>query len=372
MLEKYLPDWAYKVGTKWDSLVYIDGFAGPWETKRPDYADSSFGVAIESLRRCQEGLRTSRGRSLPIEAILVEQDPTAFQHLEQFAEEKRHTDFGVHPLCGDFVDKIPEISAIVRKHTSHPFRFVFLDPKGWADIPMQKLQPFLTSRSCEVLINLMTKHIIRFPHEDNRAESYRNLFGRPEVLNILRSAVGDERAEQSVREYCRSLTILCKFKYVSSAVILEPSEERIRYFLVYATHHPRGVEVFKAAEMKAARIQETIRLERQIQKTRQPGLQYDDLSPVSNFTAKLHRRYAERAREKVIETLLENLSPDGVPYAVLFCEAMAFPLVTPDDLIDWLHGLEPKIRIHFAGSGRRRKPSPLEDDRIMVVNRQLH
>jgi hypothetical protein len=30
LLEEYLPDWAYKVGSQWDSLVYVDGFAGPF------------------------------------------------------------------------------------------------------------------------------------------------------------------------------------------------------------------------------------------------------------------------------------------------------------------------------------------------------
>ena len=63
LLEEYLPDWAYKVGTKWDSLAYIDAFAGPWQTKHPNYADSSFGIAVDALRRCQTGLRQAGTRS---------------------------------------------------------------------------------------------------------------------------------------------------------------------------------------------------------------------------------------------------------------------------------------------------------------------
>ena len=55
LLERYLPDWAYKVGSTWDSLVYVDAFAGPWQTRHPNYADSSFGVAVDALRRCQMG-----------------------------------------------------------------------------------------------------------------------------------------------------------------------------------------------------------------------------------------------------------------------------------------------------------------------------
>ena len=35
LLEEYLPEWGYKVGSQWDSLVYVDGFAGPWETTMP-------------------------------------------------------------------------------------------------------------------------------------------------------------------------------------------------------------------------------------------------------------------------------------------------------------------------------------------------
>ncbi len=33
LLEEYLPEWAYKVGSTWDSLAYVDAFAGPWQTQ---------------------------------------------------------------------------------------------------------------------------------------------------------------------------------------------------------------------------------------------------------------------------------------------------------------------------------------------------
>src|SRR5437660_6421659 len=56
LLQEYLPSWAYKVGHAWDSLVYVDGFAGPWETNDPGYADTSFAVAIDSLQESKVGL----------------------------------------------------------------------------------------------------------------------------------------------------------------------------------------------------------------------------------------------------------------------------------------------------------------------------
>jgi len=368
LLEEYLPPWAYRVGAKWDSLVYVDGFAGPWQTKHPDNLDSSFGVAFDALHQCRIGLHEKWGRDLRVEAILVEKDRTAFAHLEEFAARKRSPTFGVHVICGEFADQVPAINKLIASSSANPFRFVFLDPKGWADIPMVKMQPLLQDRSCEVLINLMTRDIIRFLDEADRAESYRALFGRPEVLEALRNAPrgNNERAEQAVREYCRSLTLLCGFKYVSSAVILRPDEETVRYFLVYATNHPRGVEVFKAAEMKAARIQDDVRHEAYVRKTGQPLLAFDGGPPKSRLTLQLRNRYLTRARNKVIEVLAGKSPSGSVPYADLFCEAMAFPLVTPDDLESWLRALEPGIEIRLAGSSRRRKPSPSEKDSVLV------
>ncbi len=203
---------------------------------------------------------------------------------------------------------------------------------------------------------------------------YHDLFGRPEVLDALRGTPreNNERAEQAVREYCRSLRSLCDFKYVSSAVILEPDEESVRYFLVYATHHPRGVEVFKAAELKAAKIQDDVRHETRVRKTGQPELMFGDGPPKSRLTLQLRARYLQRARDKVIEVLSTTKPSSAVPFADVFCEAMAFPLVTPDDLDGWLRNFEPHIEICPAGSGRRRKLSPsIDGDHVVVRNPAL-
>ena len=373
LLEEYLPEWAYKVGGAWDELVYVDGFAGPWEAKHTDYADTSFGIATQLLRQCQAGLLETRGRDLRIECILIEQDKKAFVELKKFAVAQSRSGFKVHALSGEFAQKINAVESIIKAQTKNPFRFIFLDPKGWADIPMTKLQPFLRGRSCEVLITLMTRHIIRFLDEPDRANSYINLFGRKEAVESLKDPRLKDgpphvRAERAVREYSQSLRLLCGFKYVSAAVILEPDEEAIRYFLVYATKHPRGVEVFKAAETKAARIQDQVRHDTHIRKTRQPGLVFDDAPPSSRISSRLRQFYSEKARDKVLEILSAAKTQSQLDYADLFCETMSFPLVTQDDLISWLDELDPHVKLKLAGSSRRRKPSPLEDDIVVVVD----
>ncbi len=374
LLEEYLPEWAYKVGSTWDSLAYVDAFAGPWQTKSPNYADSSFGIAVAVLRRCQKGLREARGRELHVECILVEQEEEAFAHLEKFAADETGSNFMVRALPGGFTQRIPIIKDLIKNSGRNPFRFVFLDPKGWADIPMDKLQSLLRDRSCEVLITLMTRHINRFLDQPDREGSYRKLFGRPGVIEALRNTQPGERVEHAVQEYSKSLKLLCGFKYVSSAVILEPEEEAVRYHLMYATNHPRGVEVFKAAENKAAKIQDDVRQESRVKKAGgQLEFLSDDLPSSSRLVLALRLRYLENARNRILKVLAGSTSAQGVLYKDLFCEAMAFPLVTPDDLIGSLHALEPHIRIDLEGSPMRKKPSPLKEDRVVILNaKTLH
>ncbi len=369
LLDKYLVPLTYKVGSAWESIVYIDGFSGPWRVNDPNFADSSFAVAIDALRRASKGLH-ERGKSVRMQIILVESNKQAFQKLEVFSANKSTPGFGVKAICGEFVDQIPAINSLVKDSCRSPFRFVFLDPKGWADIPMRSLQPFLKDRSCEVLINLMTRHIIRFLDEDDRAESYQNLFGRPGVLERLRNVPkeNNERADQAVREYCRSLAQLCDFKYASSAVILEPNEESIRYFLVYATNDFHGIEVFKQAETAAARTQDDVRHETRVRRTGQREMSFDEGPPKSRLIVELRERYQQRARKKILQTLITCRDPLGSAYQSLFCEAMAFPLVTPEDLENWVCSLVPHVELCLAGSAQRRKPSPAADDRVLVIN----
>jgi three-Cys-motif partner protein len=371
LLNDYLPELAYRIGRTWDSLAYIDGFAGPWQTHDQDHADSSFGVAIEALRRSQEGLREAHGQKLHVNCVLVEKDNGAFAELERFAATETSPEFEVHALHGEFVQKIPSIELLAKGEGKNPFKFVLLDPTGWADIPMDTLKTLLANRPCEVLINLMTRHIIRFLEQPDRGNSFRGLFGRPGVVEVLRETPPDQRVERAVQEYSLSLKELCNFKYVSSAVIMEPQQEAVRYYLVYATNHPRGVEVFKAAENKAAKIQDNVRQESRVRKG---GGQLEfpsaDGPAKSRLILELLERYLRNARESVIRSLRASRSISGVTYADLFCEAMAFPLVTPNDLVSWLEELSPNVEIRLAGSSSRRKPSAAKDDRVIVLNQK--
>ncbi len=130
LLEGYLPELVYRVGKKWDSFVYVDGFAGPWKTHDPDHADSSFGIAIDTLRRSQKGLLEAHGQELHVKCILIEQDKVAFAELARFAANETSSNFEVHALQGEFVEKIPAIHQLVKSHGLKPLSSFSLIQRG--------------------------------------------------------------------------------------------------------------------------------------------------------------------------------------------------------------------------------------------------
>jgi three-Cys-motif partner protein len=372
LLEDYLSKWSYIVGNAWDSLIYVDGFAGPWGAKDEKFGDASFGIAARVLGDAIRGLQT-RDINVRGACIFIEKKPDAFQKLEAFAKTNSSRLVRTVALRGRFVELIPQIEKEISTTGRNPFKFVFLDQKGWAATPMEKLKPFLRNRSCEVLFNLMTSFLTRFVEHEDRASSYHSLFGRAGVLERIRALPKGtgQREEAAVEEYCISLKQICGFKYVSQAVIVEPGKEKVRYHLVFATNSPRGVEVFKSAETEAARIQDDVRYQKRVATTGMHDLfvALGNEAPVSRITTEVRKRNLQRVRARILDVLGKSTSTSGVPYIDLFCEAMAFPLVTPDDLQNCLHSLEPHIQFEFAGSSRRKKLSTAQDDRVVVVNR---
>jgi hypothetical protein len=217
---------------------------------------------------------------------------------------------------------------------------------------------------------LMTSFLTRFVDTETRAESYYRLFGRRGVLERIRSLPKGtgEREEAAVKEYCKSLREICGFRYVAEAIILDPNKEKIRYYLVFATNHPRGIEVFKSAEMSAAKMQDEVRYEARVRKTKQEELPFDQVKPKSPKADQLRSQYCSLARSKVIEILSHARPGAALEYDLLYREAMAFPLVTPSDLQRWISELAPKVTVTLAGSERRKKPQPDSNDRVIVAN----
>jgi three-Cys-motif partner protein len=187
LLERYLSRWAYKTGSRWDLLVFVDGFAGPWGTKDKEFTDASFGIGLRVLNEAIQGLRNVGNSSVRGACIFVEKNRAAFKRLDAFAHSESTPEVSAVALRGRFSQNIPAINKYIATVGANPFKFVFLDQKGWAATPMSELKPFVSMRSCELLFNLMTSFLTRFVDRKDLSPTYDALFGRQGVIERIRS-----------------------------------------------------------------------------------------------------------------------------------------------------------------------------------------
>src|SRR4028118_188188 len=130
-LDSYLGRLFNKVASSRDSIVYIDGFAGPWKSATDRFDDTSFGLALNQLR----GAKRQAGRQIRAIAHLVERDEVAFAELSKVVD--RYPDIEIVPHRGDFHDALPHILKDIPRDA---FTFSLIDPKGWLLDP-KRLQP---------------------------------------------------------------------------------------------------------------------------------------------------------------------------------------------------------------------------------------
>src|ERR1700737_5004137 len=79
-LERYLEALIFKTASKYNHIVYVDGFAGPWQSANEQFEDTSFGIALNALRRAKQTWKKN-GRLVTMTALLVEQNPAAYARL---------------------------------------------------------------------------------------------------------------------------------------------------------------------------------------------------------------------------------------------------------------------------------------------------
>ena len=139
ILEKYLERFAHIIGFSYETITYIDCFAGPWNVQSENLEDSSFYIAVNQLRRAK-ATHGKRGHDLNLRCFFLEKDKTAYVKLKQFSDETDYATIETHNAT--FEDSIEDIIKFVREGGSKAFSFIFIDPPGWTGFAMEKiLQP---------------------------------------------------------------------------------------------------------------------------------------------------------------------------------------------------------------------------------------
>ena len=366
ILQKYLERFALIIGSRWDSITYIDCFSGPWMSQSEGFEDTSFAIAIHELRKAREQLAATRGQ-VELRCCFIEKDKSAFEKLTTFVGTIDDIEIKTHN--GKLEDSVDEIVTFVKQSKRKTFPFVFVDPKGWAGFALDVIKPLLTLQPGEILINFMTKDIRRFIEspDESTQQSFVRLFGSDSFRETVSGLSGLDRDDACVEQYVAVVQQAGGFPFASCAVVLNPETNRIHFHLVYLTRHQKGVEVFKDAERKSMTEMEDVRAQAQqrsrISKTRQKEMFSAEETHDHSYFESLRDRYRSLMKARLEEQLRKNGS---VAYDDAWVAALRMPLVWESDLKDWIKDWRANGRVRLDGlaAGKR---SPKRGDGHTLV-----
>lgn len=374
ILREYLQRFAFKVGSHWDTISYVDCFSGPWQVQSDDFHDASFAIALNVLRKVRDALR-ERGREVRIRCFFLERDAQAYARLKSFADCEADSTIEIQTRNARLDESVDEILRFVREGGTQSFPFFFIDPTGWAGIEYDVVAPLMRVRPCEVLINLMTSFIRRFIRSGDAATrvSFERTFDRflPQHAS-LDSLADEDFDEEIVAGYVRLVRETGRFEHVCKAIVLNPLKDRTHFHLVYGTRNPAGLEVFKEAERKAMSVQEKARAEAQgrLKEQKEGGTLFArDAMYDPTYYESLRTRYLARAHSRVAEQLRTERQ---VAYDALWLTALDEPLVWEPDLKQWLVDWQRRGVVAFEGlSARASKPQRDSNHRIVLLRQEI-
>jgi three-Cys-motif partner protein len=330
ILRKYLSAFTPIVGNWASDIAYIDCLAGPWESVDPNLKDTSFAQAIDVLNEAREML-AQRGKFPTMRCLLIEREGASFDKLNMYCEKTS----GVETLARNW-DLSAHISDVVRfaKERHKSFPFIFLDPKGWETLEIDLISPILALDPGEVLITFMTSFIARFLTDETKR--FDRLFGAD--LPRLVTLQGEEREEELVHSYVNMVRNAGRFKYVCSLPVMKSNQDAFQFHMIYATRHPRGVEVFKATERNVIPFMHQTRANAQHRRRLEHSGQLTMLDPEAQYREQKFTRFRSKRLEIAKCELRGMLESAG---EVLFDDAWAAVMqhstVMEADLGQWLN-----------------------------------
>ncbi|AKH42229.1 three-Cys-motif partner protein [Altererythrobacter atlanticus] len=333
ILREYLKNAAMIILSAWPDFVFVDGFSGPWKNARDDFADTSFGIAIQELRAARRNWEAN-GKRPGIRCIFVEKRTDAYHKLQEAVEAV--ADFEATALHGDFGDHIDEICKIAGRS----FTLTFIDPTGW-NFDLRKIAPLLRRQPGEVLVNFMYEHFRRFIDDGRPAirQSQDRAFGGPEWREKYTQLIeaGSSKEEAVLGVFRRQLKRAGDFKFVASTKIRHPLAEKTHFYLVYGTRKLKGLVEFRRAEKAALSVEGAFRSQAKDQafeeRTGQGGL-FSDAPELIRTQARVDPRMEDH--EKLEARLKSALAKNDWEYERLMSAALERFSISESEFKDML------------------------------------
>jgi len=329
LLETYLERLFHITAKRFDQIVYVDGYSGPWQSQGQSLEDTSFGIALSALRKAKAFWGT-QNKAVEVHAHLVEKSLSAYRVLETI--KPKFPDIKISTYNEDFRSQ-PKI--IASQIPEGAFTFVLIDPKGWR-INLTEIAPLIRQKNCEVLFNFMFDFVNRAASMGeaptvtgiNELIPYGNWREELTPQNAARKTPA-ERKKILISAFSQSLAQVGEFKFVAETPVLKPLHDRTLYSLIYATKKARGLEVFRDCQLKALTEQSPIRGEAKIRDISKRESQIEmfasatDMAPdgtLLNLSEELKRAEA---------TLLSVIpcAPATIPYGEVWPQVLAANVV---------------------------------------------
>jgi len=308
ILKAYLQGLSFKILNIYDEIIFIDGFSGPWKERTPDLSDTSFRIAIETLKDVQKRFYQRKGEMKSIKCFLIEKDKTAYKKLNKVVQSFQTEDnkFTIKTFHGEFEEVAPNISPLLGKS----FTLTFIDPTGWTGYNYEKIQPLLKHVPGEVLINFMYDFVNRASGMGvmETVKSLQPILG-PNFKERMDSSLSNEKTiEQLFR--CR-LKEAGAFEFVASAQIKRATADRTQFFIMYGTRKDAGLVEFREVEARALQDYSKLRLvAKQGQRELRTGNM--ELFPAEALPeARSFSQEVEAQKELVADELLSSLASVG-------------------------------------------------------------
>jgi three-Cys-motif partner protein len=366
-LDTYMPAQIPKVVSWADEFTYVDLFAGPWQSKSEDYADTSFGIALRRMTEAK-AMQAKIGRSVKMVAHLVEKDPANYAELTDAV--KRFPTVDVHCYPGGAEQ---HAATIAKRISTRAFRFVVIDPKGVPDV--RKFRCLIEPGNTEVLLNFMFQFANRFAGSQDRMPTLEGWLGglsdeegswRKDFADLRgreREVAITERARQALRK-------MGGYGYAPALTVDETASERPLYKLIYLSRHPVGLRVFRDAHVKALEAQATYKSVRKAENRRQKtGM--DDLFASPSTIDPGERSALEiaegvaAAKAKMMQMLTER--PEGLDWKEIWPRVLDACVVTHNQLGDCIRNLRYNKKVNVPAWTSTSVKRPKDEFRISIV-----
>lgn len=369
LLRGYLEKLLLIVGTSGvREITYVDCFAGPWGAAGDALDGTSIAISLDILNGVRNALTAPPHRiaGLRLRAIYVEKAKRRYRRLAEYLASSAPSSIECHALCGDY----SELQDEILKLCGDGFAFFFIDPLGWKDVTIPKLQKLAARRRSELLVNFMYDFFNRFIELPDLNQQVTDMLGRLDDSDRQKLASCDPKGREAyvVGRYRERLKAAAgpegaEKSRAYHAVVKDKDKDRTKYHMVYITRHPKGIVAFAEQSEKVDFIQRVVRIQKAREAVPQNSLfsaeeeaeQFDeghvDIETVERYWLSLLDTNARGFDNAVLADMLEETGWQISDFQQAFGQLLAAGKVENTDA----RGRRHKHFVHFGEAERLRR-----------------